>query len=63
MTGSFVVRRRSHRIFALLDASTLRAAAIDVAAMVLGDALHPPLLHFTPLNTGVRPRIYSVHLA
>jgi hypothetical protein len=30
-----IVRRRSHRIFALDDASTLRAAAIDVAAVVL----------------------------
>ena len=28
-----VVRRRSHRIFALLDASTVRAAAIDVATV------------------------------
>jgi len=34
MTGSFVVRRRSHRICALIDASTLRAAAMDVAAVV-----------------------------
>jgi len=38
MTGRFVVRRRSHRIFALIDASTLRAAAMDVAAVVLGGA-------------------------
>ena len=33
MTGSFVVRRRSHRIVAVLDASTLQAAGIDLATV------------------------------